>query len=258
MQLCVGTSLAIIVPTTIRSCLAHRHKGEGIGEVVRRWALPAVAGVAAGSALAAFAPGALFKAAFVVIAAFIAVKLLLARDSWRLGDRLPGTPAMTAYGFLIGLCSSLMGISGGSLANLVLTLYGRSIHNAVAISAGLGVPISLAGTIGYVLAGLAHQGALPRFSAGFVSLLGVLLMAPVSSFTAVYGVRLAHALSKRAGSKSPSRSSCSSPRPASSRASSEGQAIASRITGSRASSACRRALPSSPAGRESSCRAGSS
>jgi uncharacterized protein len=197
MQLCIGTSLAIIVPTTIRSYLAHRHKGEGIREVVRRWALPAVAGVATGSALAAFAPGAVFKVAFVLVASFIAIKLLFARDSWRLGNDLPGPAAMTAYGFAVGLCSSLMGVSGGSLANLVLTLYGKSIHNAVAISAGLGVPISIAGTIGYMVAGFKHQALLPPFSVGFVSLIGVLLMAPVSSFTALYGVRLAHALSKR-------------------------------------------------------------
>jgi uncharacterized membrane protein YfcA len=197
MQLCIGTSLAIIVPTTIRSYLAHRDKGEGIREVVRGWALPAVAGVATGSVMAAFAPAAVFKIAFVVVAGIIAVKLLFAGDRWRLGDDLPGRAAMTGYGFLVGLCSSLMGVSGGSLANLVLTLYGKSIHNAVAISAGLGVPIALAGSIGYALAGLRYQVLLPPLSVGFVSLIGVLLMAPVSSFTAVYGARLAHALSKR-------------------------------------------------------------
>jgi uncharacterized membrane protein YfcA len=197
MQLCIGTSLAIIVPTTIRSYRAHRARGEGIREVVRLWALPAVAGVAAGAVLAAFAPGVVFKIAFVLIVSFIAVRLLLGRESWRLADELPGRAAMTVYGFLIGLSSSLMGVSGGSLSNLVLMLYGRPIHNAVAISAGLGVPISLAGAIGYALAGMRHQALLPPLSIGFVSIVGVVLMAPVSSFVAVYGARLAHALSRR-------------------------------------------------------------
>src|SRR6266480_3348975 len=68
IQLCVGTSLAIIVPTTIRSYLAHRAKGEGIREVVRQWAVPAVVGVIVGSVAAAFAPAAIFKIAFVLIA----------------------------------------------------------------------------------------------------------------------------------------------------------------------------------------------
>ena len=197
MQLCIGTSLAIIVPTTIRSYLAHRARDEGIREVVRLWAAPAVVGVAMGSLLAAFAPAIVFRIAFVVIVSFIAVKLLFGRDSWRLGDDLPGRPAMTFYGFLVGLCSSLMGVSGGSLSNLVLMLYGKSIHNAVAISAGLGVPISIAGAVGYALAGLRYQALLPPLSVGFVSIVGLVLMAPVSSFVAVYGARLAHALSRR-------------------------------------------------------------
>ncbi|HXW24433.1 MAG TPA: sulfite exporter TauE/SafE family protein [Xanthobacteraceae bacterium] len=197
MQLCIGTSLAIIVPTTVRSYLAHRERGEGIGEVVHQWALPAVVGVAVGSLLAAFAPAVVFKVAFVAIISVVAVKLLFGRDSWRLGDDLPGRPSMTLYGFLVGLCSSLLGVSGGSLSNMVLMLYGKSIHNAVAISAGLGVPISIAGAVGYALAGLRHQGQLPPLSVGFVSIIGVALMAPISSFVAVYGARLAHALSRR-------------------------------------------------------------
>jgi len=68
---------------------------------------------------------------------------------------------------------------------------------AVATSAGLGVPITIAGTIGYVLAGLPQQALMPPLSVGFVSLIGFALMAPISSFTAPYGARLAHALSKR-------------------------------------------------------------
>ena len=197
MQLCIGTSLAIIVPTTIRSYLAHRERGEGNREVVRAWALPAVIGVAAGALLAAFAPSIVFKIAFVVIISFIAIKLLFGRESWRLADQLPGRSAMTFYGFLVGLASSLLGISGGSVSNTILMLYGRPIHNTVAISAGLGVPIAIAGTVGYSLAGLRYQALLPPLSIGFVSIIGVVLMAPVSSFVAGYGARLAHALSRR-------------------------------------------------------------
>ena len=197
MQLCIGTSLAIIVPTTIRSYWAHRERGEGIREVVRLWAIPAVVGVATGSLLAAFAPATLFKIAFVAIISMIAIKLLFGRESWRIADELPGRATMTFYGFLVGLCSSLLGISGGSVSNTILMLYGRPIHNSVAISAGLGVPISLAGTIGYALAGLRYQALLPPLSIGFISIIALLIMAPVSSFFAVYGARLAHALSRR-------------------------------------------------------------
>jgi uncharacterized protein len=197
MQLCVGTSIAIIVPTTVRSYLTHRAKGLVIPQVIRLWALPAVIGVTCGAVIAAFAPAVVFKIAFIVIATFIASKFLLAGDRWNLGEDLPGTVPMTFYGFIIGLGGSLMGVSGGSLSNIVLTLYGKSIHQAVATSAGLGVPITIVGTLGFILAGLPHEALLPPLSLGFVSLIGVAVMAPVSSFTAPYGARLAHRLSRR-------------------------------------------------------------
>jgi uncharacterized membrane protein YfcA len=197
MQLCVGTSLAIIVPTNIRSYLTHRAKGAVDERVVRLWVAPAIGGIVIGSIVAAFAPPAVFRLAFVVLAGVIAFKLLFGRDSWRIAEDFPGQPAMSGFGLLVGLSSSLMGVSGGSVANMIQTLYGRSIHQAVGTSAALGVPISVAGTIGYALAGLPHQGLLPPLSVGFISLLGVIVMAPVSSFVAPYGARLAHALPRR-------------------------------------------------------------
>ena len=197
MQLCVGTSLAIIVPTTIQSYLTHRAKGLVVPGVLRLWALPAVLGVVCGAAIAYVAPAAVFKIAFVVIATFIATKFLFAGDRWNLGTDLPGPVPMRLYGFVIGLTSSLMGVSGGSLSNIALTLYGKSIHQAVATSAGLGVPITIVGTLGYILAGLHDRTLLPPLSLGFVSLIGVVIMAPVSSFAAPYGARLAHRLSRR-------------------------------------------------------------
>jgi uncharacterized membrane protein YfcA len=197
MQLCVGTSLAIIVPTTVRSYWAHQAKGLVVQAVMRSWAVPAVIGVAAGSVTAAFAPAQVFKLAFVVIAAIIAAKLLAGRETWVLGRSLPGRAGMTGCGFLVGLASSLMGISGGSLATMMMTLYGVPIHNAVATSAGLGVPITIAGTLGYLIAGLPHQAQLPPLSLGFVSVIGVIMIAPISSWIAPLGARLAHALPRR-------------------------------------------------------------
>jgi len=197
MQLCIGTSIAIILPTTVRSYLAHRVKGLVIPQVIRLWAIPAIVGVICGSLIAAFAPPAVFKIAFVLIAGFIAAKFLFAGDRWNLGADLPGTVPMTFYGFGIGLAGSLMGVSGGSLSNIVLTLYGKSIHQAVATSSGLGVPITVVGTIGYILAGVHDRALLPPLSLGFVSLIGVAVMAPVSSLVAPYGARLAHRMSRR-------------------------------------------------------------
>src|SRR2546423_8220890 len=197
MQLCIGTSLAIIVPTAVRSYLAHRARGLVIPEVMRLWAVPAVIGVALGSAAAVVAPAELFKAAFVIIVSLIATKLLLGRESWVFGEELPGRAAMAGYGFLVGLGSSLVGISGGSLVTAILTLYRKPIPSAAATASGIGVPITIAGTLGYALAGLPHQSQLPPLSIGFVSIIGVLMIAPISSYVAPLGARLAHRLPRR-------------------------------------------------------------
>jgi uncharacterized membrane protein YfcA len=197
MQMCIGTSLAIIVPTTVRSYIAHKKKGAVIPQVVRIWALPAVIGVAIGAVIAHYAPAQLFKIVFVVFAVLIALRMLFGTDRWILGSDLPERPWLTFYGFLTGLISSLVGVSGGSVSNAVLTFYGRSMQQAVATSAGVGVPITIAGTIGYMLAGWPYMAQTPPLSIGFVSLIGFALMAPVSSYTASYGVRLAHWLPRR-------------------------------------------------------------
>jgi len=105
--------------------------------------------------------------------------------------------AQFGYGLLTGLVSSLVGVSGGSISNAVLTLYGQPIQHAVATSAGIGVPITIVGTLGYVLAGWRYMPVLPPLSLGFVSLIGWMLMAPVSSYAASYGAKVAHLLSKR-------------------------------------------------------------
>ncbi len=197
MQMCIGTSLAIIVPTTVRSYLEHKKKGAVIVDLVRIWALPAVAGVLAGSLVAFYAPSTVFKIAFVVFAAFIATRMLFGSDRWNLGHELPGLWPLRFFGFITGLFAALVGVSGGAVSNAVLTSYGRPMQQAVATSAGVGVPITIAGTVGYILAGWPHMALLPPLSIGFVSLIGVALMAPVSSYTVSYGVRLAHWLPRR-------------------------------------------------------------
>jgi uncharacterized membrane protein YfcA len=197
MQLCIGTSLAIIVPTTVRSYLAHKKRGAVIPQVVRIWALPAIAGVVIGAVTASFAPGAVFKIAFVIFTAFISTKMLFAGDRWNFGDELPGRVLMSVYGFVTGLVSSLVGVSGGAFSNAVLTMYGQPMQRAVATSAGIGVPITVVGAIGYAFAGWSHIHDLPPLSFGFVSVIGFVLMAPVSSYMTGYGVRLAHWLPRR-------------------------------------------------------------
>jgi uncharacterized protein len=197
MPLAVGTSLAVIIPTSIQSFRTHHGKGAVDMELLKLWAVPVVLGVLIGSVIARYAPAALFKLVFVGVASLTAAKLFFGSEKWKLGDTLPTGVPMKLYGGLIGVLSSLMGIGGGQLANVFMTVYGAPIHRAIATSSGLGVLISIPGAIGFMVAGWPFMDRLPPLSIGFVSLIGLLLIAPTSTFFAPYGARLAHRLPKR-------------------------------------------------------------
>ena len=197
MPLAVGSSLAIIVPTSIRSFRAHLAKGAVDLELLKAWAIPVILGVIGGSLIARVAPPAVFKTLFAGIAAFTSFRLLFAKGNWVLKSDMPKGFWLHAYGLVIGLLSSLMGIGGGQLCNVYMMLYRRPIHQAVATSSGLGVLISIPGALGYVYAGWPRMDVLPPLSLGFVSLIGVALFVPTSMMVVPYGVKLAHRLPKR-------------------------------------------------------------
>jgi uncharacterized membrane protein YfcA len=196
MPLCVGTSLAVIVPTSISSFAGHYQKGVVDVAVLRIWIPPIIVGTIGGTVVASFAKPLLFKIVFVVVSLFLAIRLLAGKDKWVFGEKLPGVAALTGYGLIIGLSSSLMGIGGGLLANLVLCLYGTPIHAAIATASGVGLIVSIPGAIGYVAAGW-HQVGLPPLSLGYVSIIGLALLTPLSLMTVRYGVNVAHRLDKR-------------------------------------------------------------
>lgn len=204
MPLCVGTSLAVIIPTSISSFRAHYLRGAVDMAILKIWWLPIVIGVIAGSITARHAPERLFKYVFVMVAWSAAARLLLAREDWKFGDDVPKGPLMRLYGFLVGILATLMGVGGGLFSNLLMTFYGRPIHQAVATSSALAVLISIPGALGYVYAGWPVAARFPDVAAlqlplalGYVSLIGAALVMPSSLLTAPLGVRCAHAMSKR-------------------------------------------------------------
>jgi uncharacterized protein len=204
MPLCIGTSLAVIIPTSIRSFRAHYLRGAVDMSVVKAWWLVIIIGVIAGSAIARHAPERLFKYVFVAVAWSATLRLWLLRDGWNFGDEMPKGLLMKVYGFIVGLLSTLMGVGGGLFSNLLMTFYGRTIHQSVATSSALAVLISIPGAIGYVYAGWPVAARFPAVGAlqmplafGYVSLIGAALVMPMSLFTAPLGVKAAHAMSKR-------------------------------------------------------------
>lgn len=204
MPLCIGTSLAIIIPTAIRSWQSHKKRGSVDTDILVRWALPVLAGVILGSVIARYAPEKLFKIVFVGVAWSAAARLLLGKENWRLGEEMPKGIFLKVYGFFIGLLSTLMGIGGGLFSNLLMTFYGRPIHQAIGTSAGLAVLISIPGALGYIYAGWPAASRFPEvaalqlpFAVGYISVIGALLVMPTSLLVAPLGVRVAHLLTKR-------------------------------------------------------------
>ncbi len=196
MHVSVGTSLAIIVPTSIRSFLSHKAKGAVDLQLLKQWMFAVPIGVIVASAIAAYVSGAGLRVIFACVALTVAARLLLGRENWQLGTDIPSNPLRSVTGAAIGFLSTFMGIGGGVLNNTFMTLYGRPMHQAIATSSGVGILISIPGLIGYVIAGWGVAN-LPPFSIGFVNLLMVALVVPLTILVAPYGVRTVHALPRR-------------------------------------------------------------
>src|SRR5919106_1727104 len=179
MHLAVGTSLAVIAPTSLRSYAGHRARGAVDMDLVRSMALPVVAGVVLGAVLARYSDAAVLQGIWVVAASLISLKLFLGGQDWRLGDAIPGQPFRAIYGGCVGLLSAMMSIGGGVFITALMTFYGHPMQRAVGTSSAFGPIIAIPGVLGYV------------------SLLGALLIIPTSVLAAPLGVRIAHGISRR-------------------------------------------------------------
>ncbi|HEY7669828.1 MAG TPA: sulfite exporter TauE/SafE family protein [Hyphomicrobium sp.] len=196
MHLALGTTLAVILPTALKSFSAHRARGSVDIDLLKRVAPFVVAGVIVGVLIAKVASAATLKWVWAIAAALVALKMALGREDWRLGDHLPPRPWPEMAAGAVGLLSTLMSIGGATFVVPMLTLYGYAILPAVATASGIGPMIALPGVIGYAWAGWGADH-LPPLSAGYVNLLGLVIIAPLSVYAAPFGVRLAHNISRR-------------------------------------------------------------
>jgi uncharacterized protein len=196
MHLALGSSMAIVVATSLRSFSAHHKRGTPDMELLKSWTLAVPIGVVIAALVVSMISSFGLRFVFAVISVLVGLRLLFGKDTWRLGNDLPGNPVRFAVGSFIGIVSTLMGIGGGVLNNTFMTLFGRTMHQAVGTSAGVGVLIAIPGVLGYIWAGHGASG-LPPFSSGYVNWLTLALILPLTIFITPYGVRLAHALSKK-------------------------------------------------------------
>ncbi len=196
MQVCVATSLAIIIPTSIRSLRSHWLHGAVDFDVLRALGPWVVAGALAGVLIAAHAPANFLKGVFVCSSLFMAHRMAFGNGGTTTARQLPGLPLDALAGAGVGFISTLIGIGGGAYITAYMKLYGWTIHSAVGTAAGFGPIIAIPAMIGYVIAGWGVHVGVP-LSLGYVSVAGAIVIAPITVLAAPIGVRVAHSLSRR-------------------------------------------------------------
>jgi uncharacterized membrane protein YfcA len=190
----IGTSFATIVITALRSTLSHHKRGAVDFQILKTWAPWIVIGVGIGVLLAQRMTGQTLTFIFAGGIVLMSINFLVPKLARRqVSDTMPTGATRAGIAGALGLFSSLLGIGGGTVAVIVMTLCGRTIHKAIATAAGFGFIIAVPGTIGWVLIGLGKPG-LPVGSIGYVNVLGAVVITSMSILTAPLGVAAAHAL----------------------------------------------------------------
>lgn len=189
MQLCLATSLATIIVTSIRSVLAHHRKGAVDWQILRSWAL----GIGLGALIGVLTVGALrthtLQLIFAVLVVVIASYMAISRPHWQLANQMPTGLRRMMIAPFVGFFSVLLGIGGGSIGVPLMTLHGRPIHRAVATAAGFGVLIAVPSVAAFLLLPIQNP---PPYTVGSVNLPAFLLTICMTLITAPIGAALAH------------------------------------------------------------------
>ena len=191
MQVCLATSLATIIVTSIRSVLAHNRKGAVDWAILKGWAPGIAIGAVVGMLAVAQLRTPTLQAIFGVLALVVAFYLGFGRADWRLAPEMPKGGRRAVLSPSVGFLSVLMGIGGGSFGVPLMSLHGVPIHRAVATAAGFGVVIAVPSVAGFLLTEV--TGA-PPYTVGAVNLPAFVVIIAMTLITTPWGVKLAHAM----------------------------------------------------------------
>jgi len=190
MHLALGTSLASIIFTSISSFMAHHRRGAVHWDIVWRVTPGIIVGTLLGAYIASLMSTDILKSFLVVFLYYVAAQMLLGKKP-KASREMPETVGMFGVGGCIGVVSSLLGIGGGTLSVPFMVWCNITIHHAIGTASAIGLPIALAGTVGYAVTGLDVTG-LPSFSLGFIYFPALAGVVSASMLTAPLGARLAH------------------------------------------------------------------
>ncbi len=192
VHLALGTSMASIVATSIASFRAHNAKGGVIWGIVKSMAPGIIIGTLVATYFVAKTNALYLALFFSAFMAYVAVQMFLDKKP-KPSRELAGPVGLTGAGSVIGAVSAVVSIGGGSLTVPYLTWQNIDLKKAIGTSAAIGFPISVAGTLGYVINGLG-EGVDVDYTLGFVYVPAVVLISLVSMLTASYGAAMAHKL----------------------------------------------------------------
>ena len=195
VKMAVATSLATICFTSLSSVRAHHQRGAVLWPVARLLAPGILVGSALGAQIAVALPGKVLGVLFALFVGFSATQMFLDRKP-KPTRTLPAGPGMFAMGGLIGMLSALVGAGGAFISVPFMTWCNVKIHNAVGTSSALGFPIALAGTLGYVWAGIGMP-QMPAGSVGYIYLPALVIISIASMAMAPLGARTAHRMDIR-------------------------------------------------------------
>lgn len=194
MQVCLATSLATIVVTSLRSMQAHRRRGALDGDLLRRWAPAIVLGALLGTLTAASLRSSTLQLVFGVLALVAGLYMAFGRSEWRLAPVMPDGARLHGYGGVLGFFSVLMGIGGGTFGVPLMSLHGMPIHRAIGTASGLGLAIAAPAVVGFLLVPVT---AAPPLTIGAVNLPAFAVVIATTLVTTPFGARLAHSTDQR-------------------------------------------------------------
>jgi uncharacterized membrane protein YfcA len=190
LHMAIATSMATIVFTSIASVREHHAHDAVLWPVFWRLAPGMLVGSFVGPLVVGGMSTTLLSAVFATFAGFIATTMLVDRKP-KPTRQLPGAVGLFSSGVVIGMVASLVGAGGGFLSVPLMTACNVRIRNAVGTSAALGLPIAVAGTVGFVVAGL-RQTDLPPYTVGFIYVPGLIAIVAATVVVAPIGARLSH------------------------------------------------------------------
>jgi len=200
MHLAVGTSFAIIIPTSIASVLTH-HKFNAVDfDIVKSYGIYVISGVIIGTIFAASLKTKSLVLFFSIVIFFLGIYLLLLKEKEVNAIIKIKLHLKIILGFLAGFISAPMGIGGAIMNVPILKFFGYSINKAIGSAAAIGFLIALFGAIGFLITGNYLKTNLP-LSIGFINVPAFLIFIPITTLMARLGARTVHKIDKNKISK---------------------------------------------------------